>query len=97
MSETQEGVYVCMSIQYKYRQISSGAGATRRVDAPNVRDTTAGRRAGGRACVCVYVYTVQVQTDLFLGHSARLSYERTSRTRATRDVYDDAPDDEDGV
>jgi len=35
--------------------------------------------------------------DTFLGHSARLSYERTSRTRATRDVYDDAPDDEDGV
>ena len=65
-------VCACMSIQYKYRQISSGAGATRRVDAPNVRDTTAGRRAGGRACVCVYVYTVQVQTDLFLGHSARL-------------------------
>ena len=46
-------VCACMSIQYKYRQISSGAGATRRVDAPNVRDKN----------VCLY--STSTSTDLF--------------------------------
>jgi len=55
--DKKEGVYVCMYVYTVQVQISSGAGATRRVDAPNVRDT--GRR------VCMYVYTVHVQTDLF--------------------------------
>ena len=85
MSETKMYVYTVQVLV----QISSGTGAA--------WGHAAVVRVDQRWVGSIRLDQRRRDVDTFLGHSARLSYERTSRTRATRDVYDDAPDDEDGV